>query len=39
MPQMVAFCQEATKDYQFFLIEALEGKCFLTKLTRAQAGV
>ena len=39
MPQMVAFCQEATKDYQFFLIDALEGKCFLTKLTRAQAGV
>jgi len=39
MPQMISFCQEATRDYQFFMINALEGECYLTKLTRAQAGV
>ena len=39
MAQMVAFCQEATKDYQFFFINSLDGVCFLTKVTRAQAGV
>ena len=39
MAQMIAFCQEATKDYQFFFINSLDGECYLTKLSREQAGV
>jgi hypothetical protein len=39
MKEMVDFCKAATVDHQFFVIDNLEGKCFLSKLTREQAGV
>jgi ABC-type cobalamin/Fe3+-siderophores transport system ATPase subunit len=39
MREMVRFCQEATVDHQFFFIDNIEGKCFLSKLSKAQAGV
>ena len=39
MKEMVEFCKAATVDHQFFMIDNIEGKCFLTKLTKEQAGV
>lgn len=39
MKEMVDFCKMATVDHQFFMIDNIEGKCFLTKLTKEQAGV
>jgi hypothetical protein len=39
MTEMIRFVSEACKDYQFFVIDNLKGECFLTKLTRAQAGL
>ena len=39
MKEMVDFCKMATVDHQFFVIDNIEGKCFLSKLTREQAGV
>ena len=39
MREMVKFCQEATVDHQFFFIDNIEGKCFLSKLSKAQAGI
>lgn len=38
MREMVDFCKEATMDHQFFFIDNIEGKCYLSKLTREQAG-
>jgi hypothetical protein len=39
MKEMVEYCKMATVDHQYFVIDNIEGKCFLTKLTREQAGV
>lgn len=39
MREMVEFCKEATVEHQFFFIDNIEGKCYLSKLTKAQAGV
>jgi len=39
MREMVEFCKEATVDHQFFFIDNIEGKCYLSKLTKAQAGI
>jgi len=39
MAEMVRFCQEATVDHQFFFIDNIKGECYLTKLSREQAGV
>jgi hypothetical protein len=36
MREMVDFCKEATVDHQFFFIDNIEGKCYLSKLTKAQ---
>ena len=38
MREMVDFCKEATADHQFFFIDNIEGKCYLSKLSREQAG-
>lgn len=38
-PEKVKYCQEATRDHQFFVIDNIEGCCYLTKLSRAQAGL
>ena len=37
MREMVDFCKEATVDHQFFFIDNIEGKCYLSKLTPTQA--
>jgi len=39
MREMVEFVMLATQDHQFFVIDNIEGKCFLSKLTKAQAGL
>ena len=39
MREMVEFCKHATVDHQFFFIDNIEGKCYLSKLTKAQANV
>lgn len=39
MREMVEFCMHATADHQFFFIDNIEGKCYLSKLTKAQADV
>ena len=39
MKEMVDFCKMATVDHQMFVIDNIEGKWFLSKLTREQAGV
>lgn len=39
MREMVDFCKEATVDHQYFMIDNIEGKCYLTKLTKEQAGL
>ena len=39
MREMVEFCRLATEDHQFFFIDQIEGCCYLTKLSREQAGV
>jgi hypothetical protein len=36
IPEACRFYEEATKDYQFFVINNLTGECFLTKLTASQ---
>jgi hypothetical protein len=36
MREMVDFCKEATMDHQFFFIDNIEGKCYLTKLSKDQ---
>jgi len=39
MREMVEFCNLACQEHQFFCINNIEGKCFLSKLTKAQAGL
>lgn len=39
MREMIDFCKEATVDHQFFFIDNIEGKCYLSKLTKSQAGI
>ena len=39
MREMIEFCRLATEDHQFFFIDQIEGCCYLTKLSREQAGV
>lgn len=39
MREMVTFCQEATADHQFFFIDNIKGECYLSKLSKAQAGL
>jgi len=39
MREMIEFCRKATEDHQFFLVDQIKGECYLTKLSRAQAGV
>jgi hypothetical protein len=39
MREMVDFCKEACMDHQFFFIDNIEGKCYLTKLTKEQCGI
>jgi hypothetical protein len=36
MREMVEFCKQATVDHQFFFIDNIECKCYLSKLSRAQ---
>lgn len=36
MREMVDFCKKATEDHQFFWIDNIEDKCYLTKLQRDQ---
>jgi hypothetical protein len=36
MPEKIAFCKEATKDYQFFCIDNITNECYLTKLGKHQ---
>ena len=36
MREMVEFCKLACQDHQFFFIDNIEGKCFLSKLSRDQ---
>tara|TARA_R110000868_G_scaffold158418_1_gene386528 strand:- start:729 stop:1370 length:642 start_codon:yes stop_codon:yes gene_type:complete len=37
MREMVDFCKEALVDHQFFFIDNIEGKCYLSKLSKEQA--
>ena len=39
MKEMVEFCKIATQNYQMFVIDNLKGECYLTKLTKEQAGL
>lgn len=39
MREMVEYVMIATQDHQFFFINALEGKCYLSKLSKSQAGL
>jgi hypothetical protein len=39
MREMIEFCRLATEDHQFFCIDNIEGKCYLSKLTKEQAGL
>lgn len=39
MREMVEFCRLATEDHQFFFIDQIKGECYLTKLSKEQAGV
>lgn len=39
MAEMIRFVQEATRDFQFFVIDNLKGECFITKLSTRQAGI
>jgi len=39
MKEMVEFCKLATMDHQFFFIDNIEGKCYLSKLSRDQVNV
>jgi len=39
MNEKMAYFMEATRDYQFFVIDTIQGHCYLTKLTPEQAGV
>lgn len=36
MREMIEFCKQATMDHQFFFIDNIEGKCYLSKLTKSQ---
>lgn len=37
-PEKIKYCEEATRDHQFFLIDNILGECYITKLSRSQAG-
>jgi hypothetical protein len=39
MNEKIQFCKEATVDHQFFMIDNILGECYLTKLSKAQAGL
>jgi hypothetical protein len=39
MREMIEFCRLATEDHQFFVIDNIKGCCYLTKLTKEQAGL
>lgn len=39
MREMVEFCKAATMDHQFFWIDNIEGCCYLSKLSKEQAGL
>ena len=39
MPEKVQYCMKACEDHQFFFVDNIEGCCYLTKLSRAQAGL
>lgn len=39
MREMVEYVMIATQDHQFFFINALEGKCYLSKLSKSQTGL
>lgn len=39
MREMVDFCKKATENHQFFFIDNIAGKCYLTKLSKGQAGL
>ena len=39
MRESVDFCKKATENHQLFFIDQIEGKCYLTKLSKAQAGL
>jgi hypothetical protein len=38
-PEKIKYCEEATRDHQFFIIDNIVGECYITKLSRAQAGL
>ena len=35
----IKYCQSATRDHQFFFIDNVKGECYLSKLSRKQAGL
>jgi hypothetical protein len=39
IPEKVKYCQEATRDHQIILIDNIIGECYITKLSRKQAGL
>jgi hypothetical protein len=36
MPEKIRYCQEATRDHQFFFIDNILGECYITKLSPTQ---
>jgi len=39
LPEKVQYCMKACEDHQFFFIDNIEGCCYLTKLSKSQAGL
>ena len=39
MPEKIRYCMAATEDHQMFVIDNINGCAFISKLSRAQAGV
>lgn len=38
-PEKIKYCNQATKDHQFFFIDNIKGECYITKLSKSQAGL
>lgn len=39
MPEKIAFCKAATVDHQFFFIDNISNECYISKLSKTQAGI
>ena len=39
MAEKIQYFMEATRNFQFFVIDTIQGKCYLTKLSPEQAGL